>query len=188
MKHLYFFFTLALLFVGCKGQINKVETVHYFQSGDTLSFQALNNKSKYENFREIINTGNPIRYAYINDNYYGLYFLSDLIMANKYHYTDAYVHIYYHYMSPDFNKSEWNALDTVSQHRALYYLQRAAETGSNNAQEILGQLYLNGNAFPKDIKKGEYWIKQSEEKKQGLAQQRCWFWREKWHLIYTQKY
>jgi TPR repeat protein len=188
MKFFCSFLILVLLISGCVKPSNKLETVHYSQSGDTLSFRALNHKSDYENLREAINTGNPIRYDCVNDTPYGTCFLIDLIMANKYHYAGAYENVYYHYMSPNFNKSEWNALDTVSQHRALYYLKRAAEAGNNNAQDILGHLYINGNALPKDIKEGEYWIKQPRERKEGIAQQRCWFWREERHLIYTQKY
>ena len=189
MKSFPLFLILAVLLIGCQNQNDRPATVQYTESGDTISLKLLNHKSDYENLREAINTGNPMRYDCVNEsNPCGTCFLLDLIMANKYHYARAYENLYDYYISPEFHKSEWDALDTVSQHRALYYLQRAAEAGSPNAQNLLGHLYLNGNALPKDIKKGKYWIKQSEEKQWGIAQVRCWFWWEKWHFIYTQKY
>jgi hypothetical protein len=177
IKHFYLFF-IFLLFA-CKTNSKKPESIGYIVKGDTINItdDKLYQKPFPTMIRDVIDTGNPIEYYSVSlrDGCMdGIGFLTSLIMANKYHFYLGCEVIYSYYMPHGFNDSIWNSLDTMPRQRTLKYLQLAAETGNNSCQQQLGELYLRGKVLPKDIEKGNYWIKRSKEVKNSHLMQRYW--------------
>lgn len=93
----------------------------------------------------------PEDQVYFNDN-----LRYALIMANKYHYPNAYTHVY-EYIKWIYESNDIS-MDSVTWNFAFHYLQKGGELGSQKAHLILWTLYRTGNQYvPKDSIMAEIW-------------------------------
>lgn len=93
----------------------------------------------------------PEDQVYFNDN-----LRYALIMANKYHYPNAYTHVY-EYITWIYENNNMS-MDSVTWNFAFHYLQKGGELGSQKAHLILWTLYWMGNQYvPKDSVMAEIW-------------------------------
>jgi TPR repeat protein len=194
MKIRYLYPLIIVVLFACETDSKKTESTGYTVKGDTITVtdNKLFQKSLPVLIRDVIDTGNPIEYGVVSSTdgcLDGIGFLTSLIMANKYHYYLGGAVIYSYYMPGGFNDSIWNSLDTMSRERTLIYLQLAAENGLDFCQRQLGELYLKGKILPKDIEKGNYWIKHSKDAQNIHLMVRYWINKnENGQMVYDMQY
>lgn len=118
--------------------------------------------------------GNVTEYNKIQNEYTDANLFSDeflryaLIMADKYHYSPAYMDVYWalydkQNLSHNDTLLTLDSLNIVERRMALKYLWKAKMNGDFQSMQILGKYYLQGKYFKKDSIIGQQLLNESEK-------------------------
>jgi len=162
--------TLFIAFIGCNNSPNddknKSIPINIFKAKSEQMESYLKLKEK------IITMGDTESYSSLStaslDNPTEDFLPWALVMANKYHFTQAYLDVYFclNSMSNEFDKNDVRSLkllDNKTRTMAIEYLKKAAEQKHPQAMSILGHYYVEGRYLIKDEKLGNNLIVESEK-------------------------
>lgn len=157
---------LALLFcllmaTGCNHKpVQEILSVDSYGSDKTFSKQQADSL-----WRMAINEGNFTAYNKISNDYlqrlknYELYYYA-LIMANKHQCPEAYEQLYFILTSPALvDGVNMISNDSLTKNQAMFYLLKAYELGSKDAQYSIQDLF--GDSIPPS--KSDYYLKKIED-------------------------
>ncbi|MFB5622931.1 MAG: hypothetical protein ACE5RH_02955 [Nitrosarchaeum sp.] len=112
-------------------------------------------KEEYENqiiIKGDVDAYNNLRKILESDRNIDEFLYYSFVMANKYHYPDAFFYVY-HILTSDFDIYK-TKIDSITLNIALSYLEKGVELGSNASEIYASELYLKGKYFPQDTTKG----------------------------------
>lgn len=124
--------------------------------------------------KAVIEDGDTSAYNELSIQYlsygYGRFLPFALIMANKYNYPEAYFDIFAslsdlnrYYQNDNDNDWSLDSLDNNLREMAVTYLIKAANKGNEQAQEVLGNYYLEGKYVKKNIALGNRLIQEAKQ-------------------------